>query len=145
MILRILIAGAIALALISSAEARHRHHSHHSHAYARVKCVGAYCAIVEETRDRPADCRGIAWCGCWLRHELGLADRSLNLAIRWASMGSAASPDTANVVVWRHHVAKLIEHRDGLLLIRSGNDRGAVRTRWISPRALGGVVAWRKV
>lgn len=137
--LRYLIAGAIALALCcGSAEARHRHH-----AYARVKCAGTYCAIVEA--ERPADCRGIQWCGCWLRHDFGLADRALNLAMAWARLGAAASPDTANVVVWRHHVARLLEHRDGLILIRSGNDRGGVRTRWISPRALGGVVAWRKV
>ena len=94
---------------------------------------------------RPRECYGIAWCGCWLRLALGISDRSLNLAINWARVGSAASPDSANVVVWRHHVGRLIEHKDGRILVQSGNDRGAVRTRWLSPHVLGGVVAYRKV
>ncbi len=94
---------------------------------------------------RPAECRGIAWCGCWLKKILGIPDPSLNLAINWARVGSAASPDSANVVVWRHHVGKLLKHEGGRILIQSGNDRGAVRTRWVSPGILGGVVAWRRV
>lgn len=94
---------------------------------------------------RPADCYGIQWCGCWLRHHFGIADRSLNLAINWARMGSPASPDSANVVVWRHHVGKLLAYENGRILVQSGNDGGAVRTRWLSPHILGGVVAWRRV
>lgn len=100
---------------------------------------------IEVSHDRPRDCYGIQWCGCWLRHHFGFAAISLNLAINWARMGQPASPHDANVVVWRHHVGRLLEYRDGMILVQSGNDGGAVRTRWLSPRVLGGVVAYRRV
>lgn len=95
--------------------------------------------------DRPRDCYGIQWCGCWLRHQFGLASTSLNLAINWARMGNPASPNEANVVVWRHHVGKLLQFDGSRILVQSGNDGNAVRTRWLSPRVLGGVVAYRRV
>lgn len=107
--------------------------------------ASARFATIAVEHSRPADCYGIQWCGCWLRHTLGLADRSLNLAIAWARVGSPASPHEANVVVWRHHVGQLLAYENGRILIRSGNDRGAVRTRWVSPGILGGVVAYRRV
>lgn len=94
---------------------------------------------------RPRECYGIQWCGCWLRHIFGIADSSLNLAINWASRGTPATPETANVVVWHHHVAKLLGHDGRRILIQSGNDRGAVRTRWVSTGILGGVVAYRRI
>jgi hypothetical protein len=102
-------------------------------------------ATLAVEHSRPRDCFGIQWCGCWLRHAFGIGDRSLNLAIAWARVGAPASPDNANVVVWRHHVGKLLAHDNGRILVQSGNDGGAVRTRWLSPRILGGVVAYRKV
>src|ERR1700744_5276875 len=43
-----------------------------------------HSASVVQSAARPRDCYGIEWCGCWLRHYFGLADRSLNLARRWA-------------------------------------------------------------
>jgi hypothetical protein len=113
--------------------------------YRHTVAGAAMGGTVAVEHSRPSDCYGIQWCGCWLRHALGIADRSLNLAINWARVGSAASPDSANVVVWRHHVGKLLAHDNGRILVQSGNDRGAVRTRWLSPRVLGGVVAWRRV
>lgn len=98
---------------------------------------------------RPHDCYGIQWCGCWLRHQFGMANTALNLAMTWASMGVKSSPEGANVVVWRHHVAKLHSVKAGprglMLYITSGNDAGAVRTRWFPASALGGAVAYRKV
>jgi hypothetical protein len=107
--------------------------------------AGVFAGGAAATLARPRDCYGIQWCGCWLRHSFGIADRSLNLAINWARVGSSASPESANVVVWRHHVGRLLAHENGRILIQSGNDRGAVRTRWVSPHILGGVVAWRRV
>lgn len=96
----------------------------------------------EGSAQRPRDCYGIAWCGCWLRHQFGLASTSLNLAINWARMGVSASPGNANVAVWRHHVGKVLAYRDGQILLQSGNDGHAVRTRW---RPIRGVVALRRV
>lgn len=100
---------------------------------------------------RPRDCYGIAWCGCWLRHYFGLASTALNLARNWAGLGNPASLDNANVVVWNHHVALLLDHKitsQGLmLLITSGNDgnRYFTVTRWFPARALGGAIAYRRV
>ena len=142
----------------------HKHARHHTRviSHARVKIAraaldgakaggqasvvhGGLVAISTAAESRPRDCYGIAWCGCWLRHVFGIADRSLNLAINWAHKGSPASPDNANVVVWRHHVGKLIAHNGNRILIQSGNDRGAVRTRWVTTNILGGVVAFRRI
>lgn len=82
------------------------------------------------------------WCGFWLRHHLGIGDASLNLARNWARVGSPATPDTANVVVWGHHVGKLIKREGNQILVLSGNDGHAVRQRW---RSASGVIAWRRV
>ena len=90
---------------------------------------------------RPHDCYGIAWCGCWLRHYFGIADRALNLARNWARWGHAASPGAGVVVVWPHHVG-LITGRasNGQWIVKSGNDGHAVRER---PRSIAGAIAFR--
>lgn len=120
------------------------HRRAHGLARTAIRAAAAGGQVAVE-HSRPRDCYGIAWCGCWLRHAFGIPDRSLNLAINWARVGSPASPESANVVVWRHHVGKLIAHEGNRILVQSGNDGGAVRTRWLSPRVLGGVVAYRRV
>lgn len=94
---------------------------------------------------RPRECYGIAWCGCWLRHVLGIPDSSLNLAANWRRVGQPASVETATIAVWPHHVGKVLGHRsDGKILLQSGNDGGAVRTRWVSPN-IRGPVTYRRV
>lgn len=118
-----------------------RHAQHHragkrTHAYAARKHSSRVVAS-----GRPSGCPS-AWCGCWLAQHLGLSDRNLWLARSWAHMGSAASPDTANVVVWSHHVGMLKGRRGDQILVLSGNDGRAVRERWRSTR---GVIAWRYV
>src|ERR1051326_682102 len=127
--------------------AARRSGARHSGAVRQIVTGGQarFGATLAVEHSRPRDCFGIQWCGCWLRHAFGIGDRSLNLAIAWARVGAPASPDNANVVVWRHHVGKLLAHDNGRILVQSGNDGGAVRTRWLSPRILGGVVAYRKV
>lgn len=93
---------------------------------------------------RPSDCYGIPWCGCWLRHALGIADRGLNLAANWAHVGQAASADTANVALWPngHHVGKVLRVEGDRVLVVSGNSghshgghRG-VNARWVSARGM---------
>lgn len=99
--------------------------------------------------ERPSDCYGIPWCGCWLKHALSAAlsaaDRALNLnrAIEWARVGRPASPHVGAVVVWRHHVGT-ITGRDGNgeWVVTSGNDGHRVRTR---ARSIAGAVAIRDV
>jgi len=83
---------------------------------------------------RPTNCRGIAWCGCWLRDALHIADSSLNLALNWARKFPRTSPHVGAVVVWSHggghgHVGQIVGGGPGHWEIQSGNDGGAVRTR----------------
>jgi hypothetical protein len=92
---------------------------------------------------RPTACRGIPWCGCWLRLKLGIADARLNLARAWARYGVRADGPAAGVIaVWRHHVGKIVAVTGpGRIVLQSGNDGGAVRERERSTR---GVIAYRR-
>lgn len=78
---------------------------------------------------RPADCYGIAWCGCYLRHILGIGNTAFNLAIHWLNYGHpVVGPRVGAVAVGPHHVARVIGTPDasGRWLIQDGND-GPVR------------------
>lgn len=77
-----------------------------------------------------------------MRRLMGVADRSYNLARRWASYGHATSPGNGAIVVWPHHVARIVGGSDGhgRWLMISGNDGHAVRTRY---RSLAGAIAIR--
>ncbi|UPT85172.1 hypothetical protein HAP41_0000033325 [Bradyrhizobium barranii subsp. apii] len=129
---RSMIAAALALAVFSAmpAEARPRHHhrNHHRHVAA----------------GQPAECAGIAWCGCWLRLKLGIRDPRLNLARAWVRVGTAASGPGAGVIaVWRHHVGIITaDLGGGQIMLLSGNDGHAVRER---PRPTRGIIAYRRV
>lgn len=64
-----------------------------------------------------------------------------NLARAWARYGSnAGGPTVGAIVVWRHHVGKIVGHENGQWIVQSGNDGHAVRTR---PRSLAGAIAFR--
>lgn len=90
---------------------------------------------------RPAGCPARAWCGCWLMKHLGLSDRSLWLARRWASIGTdAGGPRVGAIVVWRHHVGTITAVAGHRIKVLSGNDGRAVRDRW---RTTAGVIAYR--
>ena len=66
---------------------------------------------------------------------------SYNLARSWAHYGSnAGGPRVGAIVVWSHHVGKIVGEENGQWIIQSGNDGHAVRTR---PRSLSGVIAFR--
>jgi hypothetical protein len=92
---------------------------------------------------RPSVCPPRRWCGCWASiQKFGKSVRHLWVARAWAKEGSPASPDTANVVVWRNHVGFVKARRGNQILVHSGNDGNAVRERWRSTR---GVIAWRQV
>jgi len=66
--LRSAIAGALALvSTLPAAAAATR-----PGAYARMECVGLYCRIVPAPPPRPvAERKPRAWCGWWLRHQVG--------------------------------------------------------------------------
>lgn len=65
-----------------------------------------------------------------------------NLARAWAHYGvSAGGPSVGAIVVWSHHVGKIVGQENGQWIVESGNDGHAVRTR---PRSLAGAIAFRR-
>lgn len=89
------------------------------------------------------DGRPSAWCGWWLRQNVGQDPGSeYNLARNWAHWGRPASGPAPGVIgVLPHHVFKVVQVLgSGTVLAVSGNDSHAVRTR---PRSTRGVIAWR--
>ena len=129
----------------SSAEARSRHHHHHhyyrhhhhryhhQHRHYRHWTHGSY----HHHASRPR-----AWCGWYMRTQVGNdPGPSFNLARSWARYGSnAGGPRVGAIVVWPHHVGKIVAYENGHWIVQSGNDGHRVRTR---PRSLGGAIAFR--
>jgi len=82
-----------------------------------------------------------AWCGWEMRQLVGSdPGPSFNLARSWVRWGEPGPAGVGAVVVWSHHVGKIVGQQDGMWVIESGNDGHAVRTR---PRSLAGVIAIR--
>jgi hypothetical protein len=85
--------------------------------------------------------RPAAWCG-WEMRQLVSGDPgpAFNLARNWAHWGQAGPAGVGAVVVWSHHVGKIVGLEDGAWVIESGNDGNRVRTR---PRSIAGAIAIR--
>jgi hypothetical protein len=66
--------------------------------------------------------------------------QAYNLARNWAHWGHAGPAGIGAVVVWAHHVGKIVGREGGQWVIESGNDGHQVRTR---PRSIGGAIAVR--
>jgi len=157
------VAAAAMVMFAQSASARehhhgyHRHYHHHMASRSTFRRSGSGPALpnglygfaaanlpVERTvtayrgRDhaRPA-----AWCGWQMRRLVG-ADPgpSFNLARNWAHWGRSGPAAVGAVVVWPHHVGKIVGRENGQWIIESGNDGHALRTR---PRSIAGAIAIR--
>jgi hypothetical protein len=85
--------------------------------------------------------RPAAWCG-WEMRQLVSGDPgpAFNLARNWAHWGQAGPAGVGAVVVWSHHVGKIVGQEGGEWVIESGNDGNRVRTR---PRSIAGAIAIR--
>ena len=162
---RVLAASAVLIAFASSAEARthHHHYRHYSGHYYRQHARGlgdpgfafgfgasnfANSGYEQPTYERSSYGRSrsggrpAAWCGWYMRSQVG-ADPGpqYNLARSWAHYGSnAGGPSVGTIVVWSHHVGKIVGQENGQWIVESGNDGHAVRTR---PRSLAGAIAFR--
>jgi hypothetical protein len=69
------------------------------------------------------------WCGWWMRTQRG-GGPAFNVAWNWRHYGRPTTPQVGAVVVWRHHVGEIVGRAsNGMWIVRSGNDGGAVRTR----------------
>jgi hypothetical protein len=81
------------------------------------------------------------WCGWEMRREMGVSDPAYNLARNWSHYGSpAAGPAIGVIVVWPHHVGRLVGGGPGAWIVHSGNDGHVIRDR---QRSLKGVIAYR--
>jgi len=149
------VAAAAMVIFVKSAEAREHHHGHRNHhavasrstsAKARSTANGlfAFAAanLVSSTAYRGRDqTRPAAWCGWQMRHLVG-ADpgSSFNLARNWTHWGRPGPAGIGAVVVWPHHVGKIVGQQNGEWVIESGNDGHALRIR---PRSIVGAIAIR--
>ena len=85
--------------------------------------------------------RPSAWCGWEMRQLVGNdPGPAYNLARNWSHWGRPGPLGVGAVVVWPHHVGKIVGQENGQWIIQSGNDGHAVRTR---PRSVAGVIAVR--
>jgi hypothetical protein len=82
-----------------------------------------------------------AWCGWQMRQLVGGdPGPQFNLARNWARWGQAGPAGIGAVVVWPHHVGKIVGQEGGMWIIQSGNGGNRVRTR---PLSIGGAIAIR--
>ncbi len=85
--------------------------------------------------------RPARWCGWEMRQLVGSdPGPSYNLARNWARWGRPGPAGIGAVVVWLHHVGKIVGGAPGNWTIESGNDGHALRTR---PRSIVGAIAIR--
>jgi len=87
------------------------------------------------------DGRPAAWCGWEMRQIVsGDPGPAYNLARNWAHWGRSGPAGVGAVVVWPHHVGKIVGQENGEWVIESGNDGHALRTR---SRSIAGAIAIR--
>jgi hypothetical protein len=140
--MRLILAATVLLCVLasSSAEARsyhhhyhhadvsrHAHYGRHSHYAYRHGHHGRHAHYASEGGGgRPR-----AWCGWYMRGQVGGdPGPTYNLARSWAHYGSnAGGPHVGAIVVWSHHVGKIVGEENGQWIVQSGNDGHAVRTR----------------
>ena len=85
--------------------------------------------------------RPSAWCGWEMRHLVGNdPGASYNLARNWAHWGHGGPVGVGAIVVWPHHVGKIVGQEGGEWVVESGNDGHRLRTR---PRSIAGAIAIR--
>ena len=146
----IAVAIAAMLAFAQSAEARthHRHYASHrgagddDAAQTGFANSGQFFGFAQAgAPSHSLGGRPSAWCG-WEMRQLVSSDPgpSYNLARNWAHWGQSGPAGVGAVVVWPHHVGKIVGQENGQWLVQSGNDGHAVRTR---ARSLAGVIAIR--
>jgi hypothetical protein len=168
--LAVAVAAAMAFAHSAQAHEHHYRHFHHRHiarsrvttepqwgwtsgsqltwqrqGFSRPEVLGfsppSFASYPQHTAYRGRGARPAAWCGWEMRQLVGSdPGPSYNLARNWAHWGHAGPVGVGAVVVWRHHVGKIVGQQDGQWVIQSGNDGHALRTR---ARSIAGAIAIR--
>ena len=145
----LLAAAAVVFLFAHSAQAHVYHHryAHYRHYadrhYVAESGYGAapQDAMMERRSHAGEGGRPAAWCG-WEMRQLVSSDpgQAFNLARNWAHWGQPGPAGVGAVVVWAHHVGKIVGEESGQWIIESGNDDHAVRTR---ARSIAGAIAIR--
>jgi hypothetical protein len=115
----------------------HRGYAHHRHGAQRQYAQRRYGRRTYASAGRSAGGRPRAWCGWWMRTQLG-GGAEYNLATNWRHYGRPSGPRVGAVVVWRHHVGIITGRAsNGQWVVKSGNDGNRVRER---PQSVAGAV-----
>ena len=149
----LLATAAVSLSLTAteaSAHSVHQHHVYHHHrwhhaSYRRSPAHHHYKEGFYGSNVAAARARGMPWCGAEMADELGIhgqQGRELWLARNWAHVGTPTSAHIGAVVVWPHHVGRIVGQESGQWIVRSGNEGGRVRSQ---TRSLAGAIAIRDV
>lgn len=121
---------------------RHYHHAHFASRHRHFALSTSETSLPSGVPSaRPSDCYGIPWCGCFMRHVEGVSSKAYNLARQWAHWGVATVAQIGAVVVWPHHVGKIVAGAPGRWVVLSGNDGHRVRER---VRSVAGAIAFRR-
>jgi hypothetical protein len=130
----------------AQAHEHHRHRGYHgyhhvarSHRGRAIEAEASFGALSHLTGG--AGPRPAAWCG-WAMRQLvgGDPGSSYNLARNWAHWGRSGPAGIGAIVVWPHHVGKIVGRENGEWVIESGNDGHALRSR---ARSIAGAIAIR--
>jgi hypothetical protein len=158
------VAAAAIVMFAQSASAREHHHGHQHHDHHMAASRSSFAqtgfldpalpnglfgfAAANASLDRTVaafhrhgQARPAAWCGWEMRRLVGSdPGPSYNLARNWAHWGRPGPAGVGAVVVWAHHVGKIVGQQNGQWIIESGNDGHALRAR---PRSIAGAIAIR--
>ncbi|MGH6672547.1 MAG: hypothetical protein ACRECV_11330 [Xanthobacteraceae bacterium] len=159
------VAVAATMMVAHSAQARVYHHRHYRHHYRhearrhpfrhqrwaswdargwrndRGWMSGQYERPMERISEGGYGPRPREWCGWEMRHLVGGdPGPSYNLARNWAHWGHSGPAGVGAIVVWPHHVGKIVGREGGEWVVKSGNDGHTLRTR---PRSIAGAIAVR--
>ena len=140
----------------SSAQAHEHHHRGYHHVARRHRGAAveaeasyggfgfsgqSYDAAPQRTASRGLGARPAAWCGWEMRQLVGGdPGTEYNLARNWAHWGRSGPAGVGAVVVWPHHVGKIVGQENGEWVVESGNDGHALRSR---ARSIAGAIAIR--
>ena len=123
----------VSFATLTNAHPRHHYRAQHHHRY--------HHDWFDKRTYTHGDPRPRAWCGWYLRHLLGVADRSYNLAINWLHYGRPhPGPCVGCIAVGHHHVARIVGYQSGQWVTEDGNYNGRAH---VGPRSLRWAIAYR--
>jgi hypothetical protein len=75
--------------------------------------------------------RRTRWCGLYLAKIVRSPPRSAASVGAWRTWGKRTSCRAGTVAIFKHsHVGKVMAVKKGQMLVKSGNDGNAIRTRW---------------